>query len=69
MFLAPSVCILLLMLPLSDSPTVRIPITEPMPMMMPSIVRRARILLANKLATASMIFSHRFIGGQSPSGR
>ena len=41
----------------TELPTVRIAITEPIPMMMPSIVRRARILFAIIEAIAIAMFS------------
>ena len=52
MLLTPRLCIESLMEPVSESPTVTMAMTEPMPMMMPSIVKMARILLAHRLANA-----------------
>ena len=50
------------------SPTHMMPMTEPMPMMMPSMVSSARILLARRPLMASTMFSHMpFIYSQPPS--
>ena len=40
-----------------ESPTMTIPITEPIPMMMPSMVSSARILFARSPEMANEIFS------------
>ena len=44
--------------PVTASPTHMMPMTEPMPMMMPSIVSSARILLAFRPFKARNTFSH-----------
>ena len=57
MLLTPMPSIELLTELLMELPTLMIAMTEPMPMMIPSMVRRARILFAKRPFRASMIFS------------
>ena len=51
---------------LMELPTLMMAMTEPIPMMMPSMVRIARILLARRPFRASMIFSPISIALHSP---
>ena len=50
----------------TELPRVMMAITAAMPMIIPSMVRIARILLANRPDTAKYMFSHKSIAMPSP---
>ena len=65
MLFAPMLCMLVVMEFVMLPATVMIAMTEPMPMMMPSIVSSARILLARRPLRASWMFSNSSIRSAS----